>query len=137
MLKNVRKSRILLSIVAIALMFILLGNMYSLAAEDNTVTITATNDNNTANTNNTTNTGNTVNLTANTNNTTSNTSSIVSNNTTNNTTNNTSTYNNTNTTSNSTKSPHTGSSSKTILLVVIFALSAVYAYKKVSDYNVS
>lgn len=106
MLKNVRKSKFLVSLIAIILMIVLFGNIYSLATSDNgsnTVTITATTDN-TAGANNTTN--------------------------------NTSTYNNTNSTSNSSSLPYTGTNSKTILLVVVFAISAVYAYKKVSDYNV-
>lgn len=138
MFKNVEKSKILLSFVAIALIFVLLGSVYSFATENNsgnTVTITATTDNatsnNTSNTNATNNTGNT--------NKTTNITSVVQNNTSNNTannTNNTSVYNNANSTTNSTNLPYTGTSSKTIAFVVIFAISAVYAYKKVSDYNV-
>lgn len=134
MLKNVRKSKILLSLIAIILMIVLFGNVYSLATSDNgsnTVTITATTDN-TSGTNNTTNTNNTnTNTNSNTN---TNVAPISA--TANNTTNNTSTYNNTNSTSNSSSLPYTGTNSKTILLVVVFAISAVYAYKKVSDYNV-
>ncbi len=131
MLKNVRKSQILLSIVVIALLFVLLGNVHSLATEagsSNTVTITAT----TQNTSTTDNTSNTANVSG-----TSNISSIVSasGNSANQTANNTSTYNNT-TTSNSSGLPYTGTNSKTILLVVVFGISAIYAYKKVSDYNV-
>lgn len=151
MLKNVRKSKILLSVFAIILMIVLFGNVYSLATEGNTqntsnnpVTIKATTDNtgatntNTnsanvgANTNNSVNTNNVVNapnITASVNNSTNN-------NTANNASNNTSTYNNTNNTSKSSSLPYTGSDSKTVLLIVVFAISAVYAYKKVSDYNV-
>ena len=127
MLKNVRKSRILLSIAVIALIFILLGNVNSLATEGNTVTITATTDNTSVPDNTNTNTNTSINAT-------SNITSIVS--SPDNTANNTSTYNNTNTTSNSSSLPHTGSDSKTLLFIVAFAISAVYAYKKVSDYNV-
>lgn len=121
MLKNVRKSKILVSLIAIILMIVLFGNIYSLATSDNT-----------AGANNTTNTNNTnTNTNSNTN---TNVAPISA--TANNTTNNTSTYNNTNSTSNSSSLPYTGTNSKTILLVVVFAISAVYAYKKVSDYNV-
>lgn len=144
MLKNVRKSKILLSLIAIILMVVLFGNVYALAADgntSNTVTITATTENTSAGTNDTnTNTNtNSVNISANTaSNITTVTSSTnnTANNTVNNTSNNTSTYNNTNSTSNSSSLPYTGTNSKTILLVVAFAISAVYAYKKVSDYNV-
>ncbi len=130
MLKNVRKSQILLSIVVIALVFVLLGNIHSLATEggaSNPVTITAT----TQNTSTTDNTSNTANVSG-----TSNISSIVSasGNSANQTANNTSTYNNTTTTSSGL--PYTGTNSKVILLVAAFGISAIYAYKKVSDYNV-
>lgn len=136
MLKKVEKSKILLSFVAIALIFVLLGNVYSLATENtnNTVTITATTDTTGGNSNENTN--------SNTNTNTANITSIVSSNTnttdntSNNTANNTSTYNNTNATTNSSSLPYTGTNSKTIVLVVLFAISAVYAYKKVSDYNI-
>lgn len=142
MFKNVEKSKILLSFVAIALIFVLLGSSYSLATEDNSgngiTTITATTENETSNNTRNTNTGNN---TSNTNtNKTTNITSVVGNNsvnnTANNTSNNTSVYNKTNTTTNSSNLPYTGTSSKTIALVVLFGISAVYAYKKVSDYNV-
>ena len=140
MFKNVEKSKILLSMVVTILMVVLLGNIYSFATDNNTnnpVTITAATDNNT-NTNNTnTNTNSNTNTNTNTNvaNPANNvTTPIVS--TSNNTANNVSVYNNTNAVSNSSNLPYTGNSSKTIVLVVVFAISAVYAYKKVSDYNV-
>ena len=83
------------------------------------------NSSNTSNTTNTSNTSNTTNTTntSNTNNTT---------NKTNNTTN-SSVYNNTNNTS----LPKTGieDSLPTMVLVVIFAVSAVYAYKKINEYK--
>ena len=126
MLRNVRKSRILLSIAIIALIFVLLGNSYSLATEGgNTVTITATTENTGSSDNTNTNTDTNTNTNVNA---VSNVTSIVSSN--NNTANNTS-----NTTTNTSSLPHTGTDSKTVLLVVVFALSAVYAYKKVNDYN--
>lgn len=145
MLKNVRKSRILLSLMVGILTMVLFGNVYSLATDtsntSNTapLTITAsTADNtnaaatntNTANVNNSINTSNVAAPTTNTNNTNKNTNTNTNN------TNNASTYNNANTVKNTTKLPRTGSNnSKAILLIVVFAISAVYAYKKVSDYN--
>lgn len=145
MLKNVEKSKILLSFIAVVLMIVLFGNIYSLATEENatnTVTITATTDTTGAtNTNNTSNTNtntNSANLTANNVVNTPNVSASANNTTNNkvnNTANNTSTYNNTNSVSNSSNLPYTGTNSKAMLLIVVFAISAVYAYKKVSDYN--
>ncbi len=147
MLKNVRKSRVLLILVVGMLTMVLFGNIHTLATDtpsnnSTPLTITATTaDNTEASANNVT--GNTnTNTNTNTNRAsvnTSNNSGVVSasgNNTnaTNNTNNNTSTYNNTNTTKNK-NLPYAGSSYKTILLVAVFAISAVYAYKKVSDYN--
>lgn len=70
---------------------------------------------NTANTANTTNTANTAN----------NNTSIIGN-----TTNNTSSYNNT------TTLPQTGAGDYMMILIIgVFAVSAVYAYKKVRDYK--
>ena len=139
MLKNVKKGKILLSLIASILMVVLCGNLYSFATEENTsntpVTITpTTSGNNTqSGTNNTANnTENRASIIATGNNTTNNTN--IAN--TNNTANNASVYNNTSNTSNSTGLPYTGTNSKAMLLIVVFALSAVYAYKKVSDYNV-
>lgn len=143
MLKNVRKSKILLSLFAICLVMVLFGNLYSLATEDNTagnnpVTITPTTNENVGqganNTNTGNNTANKASIVATSGNNTANNSSI-SNNTNNTANNNTSVYN-TNNTSNSSHLPYTGTNSKAMLLIVVFALSAVYAYKKVSDYNV-
>ena len=146
MLKNVGKSKILVSLIAIILMVVLFGNVYSLATEENTsnpVTITATTDT-TGATNTNTNTSTNTNTNTNSQNITTNTANVANvsasannttNNTTNNTANNTSTYNNTNSVSNSSNLPYTGTNSKGIVLMIVFALSAVYAYKKVSDYN--
>jgi len=142
MLKNVRKSKILLSLIAIILMVVLFGSVCSFATEPSSsspITITATTQNTTSNntTNNAVanNTTNTANNTANVS-TISATTNNTANNAVNNTANNVSTYNNTNSTTNTSSLPYTGTNSTAILLVVAFALSAVYAYKKVSDYNV-
>ena len=149
MLKNVRKSKILLSFIAIILMFVLCGNLYSFATEENTtgntVTITpitsgnvgnSTGNNSTNNTNTADNNTTTNSIIAPSNNTANNTNVASNANNTNNTANNTTVYNNTNSTSNSSGLPYTGTNSKAMLLIIVFAISAVYAYKKVSDYNV-
>lgn len=136
MLKNVRKGKILLSLIASILMIVLFGNIVSLATEDNTagnnpVTITPTTSGN--NTSNTNNTANQSSIIAPSNNQVNN---VTNNTNTNNTMNNNTSVYNTNKTSNSSSLPYTGTNSKGMLLIVLFAVSAVYAYKKVSDYNV-
>ena len=78
---------------------------------------------------NTSNTSNSSNNTSNRSNTSNNTSNRV-NNTAKNVANNTNTYSNTNL-------PKTGieSSIPVAMLIVIFAISSVYAYKKINDYK--
>ena len=122
-----KREKMLISLVLVTLV-VLFGSISSFATDitsgnntAGTITITASNGNNT--TNNATNNTNT--------NTISGTVNAVSNNTTGN---NTSKYNNT--TTNSTKLPYAGSNSSVVFIVLAFAASAVYAYKKVSDYNV-
>lgn len=150
MLKNVRKSKILSVLVVVALVVILFGNVYALATEDtnNTstpLTITPTISNNTeVSANNVTNTNtdatNRNTMAVNTTNNTAIVSAATNNanvNNTNTNTNNTSTYRNVNSTTNTSNLPYTGTSNtKAILLVVALIISAVYAYKKVSDYNI-
>ena len=83
-----------------------------------------------------------------TNNTTNNTTNSAANNTINNTTNNTSTntlntsaltntINTTTTTNNTTTLPKTGieNSTPVIVLITIFSISAIYAYKKIREYK--
>ena len=155
MIKMVEKKKILLSMISIVLMIVLFGNVYVLATDDdssgNTVTITATTNSNTTvgtDTEDDTEEETSNNISNNTsNNTSRNTSNNISNNISNNTSNNTSnnivnntsnsssSYNSANSVTNSSKLPHTGTSSKVVLLVVVSAMSAIYAYKKVSDYN--
>ena len=85
-------------------------------------------DNTSSNTENTSNTGNTNSGNTNTRNTNSNASNVQNLNALRNTANRTSTTN---------SLPNTGiaDSLPTVLLVVIFAISAVYAYKKIKDYR--
>lgn len=141
-----KKSKILVSLVAILMITLVIGNMYSLATENDTIKITANTDSNkneSANvaSNNTANEAKTTNnagdpvgaQNSSKNNTTNNT---TTNNAVNNT--NSSRYNSTNNTATTAGSslPKAGTSSTTILLVLAFVASAIYAYKKVSDYNV-
>lgn len=127
-----KKEKIFISLVVILMISLVVGNIYSLATENNPVKITAnTNTANAANTANKTNTTNedknesvsgTVNGTNN-----------VKNNTVNNTSKNTAAKN---TTTNSTSLPKAGTDSTVVFLVLGFVASTIYAYKKVSDYNI-
>lgn len=124
-----KKGKLLVSLVMLMLIVWTVGSVSSLATDiagSNTTntpviqTITAAPANNT--TNNTTN--NAVN---NTNTNIQSISGTVKNNTVN-----SSSYN----TTNSTRLPYAGSNSSVIFIVLAFAASAVYAYKKVTEYNV-
>ena len=126
-----KKGKLLVSLVMLMLVVWTVGSVSSLATDiagSNTTntpvitTITAAPANNT--TNNTTN--NTANNVVNNTNIQS-ISGTVKNNTVN-----SSSYN----TTNSTKLPYAGSNSSVIFIVLAFALSAAYAYKKVTEYNV-
>lgn len=117
----------LFSILLIGVMVIMF-NTNVLAAENNAVDLTGTltNTSNDTNTNNT-NTNTNTNINTNTNNTNTNNTNT---NKTNTNTNNSSIYNNT-------SLPSTGieDSIPVAMLVVVFCISAVYAYKKIRDYR--
>lgn len=138
---KLKKEKILVSLIAIVMIALVVGNVYSLATDGNNTGIQLTS-NTTSNSTNTnkantdadvgaevgaTNTNSSKNNTANTN--------KASNNTANNTNTNTK---NTNSNTNSAKSslPYAGSNSSIIFIVIALGVSAAYAYKKVSDYNV-
>lgn len=133
---KLKKEKILVSLVIIALLALVVGNVYSLAT---TPTITAgtgavnenKNEENT-NTNTNSNTNNGGSISAKVGATNNNTNSNKTNTNTNNTAN-TSKYNNTN---NAGKLPYAGTNSSLIFVVIALGVSAIYAYKKVSDYNV-
>lgn len=111
-----KKEKIIISLVAILMITFATQNIISLATEGNgnKVTITAQTGNNTVNqAKNETNTANNV---------VNNTTNKVDNKTTN--------------TESKTKLPKAGTDSTVIFLVLGFVASAIYAYKKVSDYNV-
>lgn len=127
--------KILVSLVVITLLAITFGSVKSLATQPivaNVTTSTTATDNNTTGavtittSNNTVNTANTVaNNTVATNNTTNNAVNKITN---------TSSYNTTNTTKKSL--PYAGTDSTIVFIVLALAVSAVYAYKKVLDYNI-
>lgn len=139
---KLKKEKILVSLVVITLITLVFGSIYSLAttplitgestSDGNTTGAVNNEANNTANNTNTSGgaiVGSTVNNTANdaannTNNTVNNTAGNTSNNTTN------------KTSTNSSSLPYAGTNSSVVFIVVALVASALYAYKKVSDYNV-
>lgn len=127
-MKNSKVMKILLTIVVI--LTFLMGATKVLAADTYQDITDALN--NTSNTNNTANTSNVSNTnnTSNTTNTTNTTNNTLNTNAINSTTDTSNTYNNT-------VLPKTGigDSIPAILLIVVFAISAGYAYKKVQDYK--
>lgn len=142
---KLKKEKILVSLIAIVMVALVVGNVYSLATEGNTagsgVSLTMTGEN-TANTANKASNNATANTDADvgaevgaTNSSKNNTANKTTNNTTNNTAKNTnSAKNNTNTATSGL--PYAGSNTSIIFIVIALVASAVYAYKKVSDYNV-
>ena len=110
---------ILLSVVLIGTTGVFAADELDFDLDDNT----SSNTSNTSNSSNTANNTNTNKSNTNTNNTNTNNANANKN---------SSTYNNTNT-----NLPKTGieDSIPTAVLIVIFAISAVYAYKKISDYK--
>lgn len=140
----------LLSVISIVLLILVIGSVSSLAtelnttgdgneAESNTVQIgSSSNTNKAKNSTNTNKTSKNTNVTADneveTNVVGSTNSNKANTNTNTNKTSNTSQYNST---TNSSKLPYAGTGTTSIALVAIaFVGSAVYAYKKVSDYNI-
>ena len=137
MLKMLRE-KVLVSLVVVLLVAVTIGNVVSLATEPtvtinpttgNNVGVTITTDNNkntNANTNSNTNT-NSLSATvgaANTNKANTNTNKAANTNKANTNTNKAS------------KLPYAGADSSLVVVVIALAASAVYAYKKVTDYNI-
>lgn len=134
-----KKEKILVSLVVITLITLVFGSIYSLASTPliaNTNT-SATDENTTGAVNNQASNTNT-----NTNTGSSNSTAIVGSTVNTNTNSNTNTNRNAlanNTvknTTNSSKLPYAGTNSSVIFVVIALAVSALYAYKKISDYNV-
>ena len=138
---KLKKEKILVSFLVITLITLVFGSIYSLATTP-LIQGNSSSDGNTAwAVNNTVEnaTNNTSNNTANNTNNSVGSSivgSAVSNNTANNTTNNTANNTSNNTSTNSSKLPYAGTNSSIVFVVIALAVSALYAYKKVSDYNV-
>lgn len=115
-MKKIVNSKMIL-IVMMALVFISLVSTFVYASDTNGLNL-ITDPNATTTTNN---------ITTNTN-----TSTNTTNNITTNTSTNTSSYNNT-----TTKLPQTGIEDYSLgLIIVVCAVSAIYAYKKIRDYNI-
>ena len=135
-----KKEKIIISLVAILMITFATQNIISLATEGNgnKVTITAQTGNNTVNQakNETVNdaVGAVNKVTNNANKVTNKNETNTANNVVNNTTN--KLDNKTTNTESKTKLPKAGTDSTVIFLVLGFVASAIYAYKKVSDYNV-
>jgi ABC-type transport system involved in multi-copper enzyme maturation permease subunit len=125
--------KILVSLVVITLLVVTFGSINSLATS-----ITA--DVNSGNSVGTiTISGNTAASGTQTNTAENNVVNNTANNTTNNVVNritNSSSYNTTNTNSVKSSLPYAGTNSSVIFVVIALAISAIYAYRKVSDYNV-
>lgn len=139
---KLKREKILVSLVAILMIALVVGNIYSLATDDGNSTalqLTSTNtnksSNNTSSDNETANVGAEVGATNSTkNNTAKNTNTNTNTNT--NSAKNTNTNSTKNTNSSSSSLPYAGSNTSIIFIVIALAASAIYAYKKVSDYNV-
>lgn len=148
---NLSKEKVLISLVIITLIALVIGNVVTFATEDV--------GNNEAANNNTNSAGTVITATRLTNNTTgavNNTENTAANNTANNTNTNSNTNSNRNTNTNSTNSlsnntsnssrnsssyvnsslPYAGTSSSIVFIVIALAVSAIYAYKKVKEYDV-
>lgn len=127
-MKNSKLVKIsLVVIMSIAMLVFMIGNVFAENYQDLTTAVNGTNSSTTGN--NTTGNNTTTNNTARNNTATSALNSANATNRTN-TANNTSTYNNT-------TLPHTGigDSIPVAVLVVVFGISAVYAYKKIKEYK--
>lgn len=127
-MKNSKLVKIsLVVIMSIAMLVFMIGNVFAENYQDLTTAVNGTNSATTGN--NTTGNNTTGNNTARNNTATSALNSANATNRTN-TANNTSTYNNT-------TLPHTGigDSIPVAVLVVVFGISAVYAYKKIKEYK--
>ncbi len=120
------KEKLLLSLVVVLMIALAIGNVTSLAtAPQITATTGKTNNTNSAlSTNNAANVGATESVSA------------AGNNTSNKTNNTNSKSNKTNTNRVSSSLPYAGTNGTVVFVVIALAASAIYAYKKVSDYNI-
>lgn len=133
---KLKKEKIFVSLIVVVMIALVVGNVYSLATEGNNTGIQLTQNTSSTNTNKANTTANTeadvgaevgaTNTNSSKNNTNTN---KVSNNAVNNT-------KNTNSNTASSGLPYAGSNTSIIFIVIALVVSAIYAYKKVSDYNV-
>lgn len=132
-----KKGKILISLVTILVVTLAVGNIVSLATEDGKkVTITAKKDSNTVNDTKTEEKNETVGAVNGTvNKKVANNSDKETDNSTNETKNKVSNNSNKYNTVSSSKLPKAGEDTTVIFVVLGFIASAVYAYKKISDYN--
>ncbi|MBR3613660.1 MAG: hypothetical protein IKL55_00580 [Clostridia bacterium] len=124
------KEKMLVSLVVVMLVVMVFGSVNSLAT---VIKPSSTSNSNTTNTSveNTVGAATSNKNTNNTNKANAISSSVNSSNKTN-----TSKYNNTNTNKSASKLPYAGTNSSMVFVVIALVASAVYAYKKVSDYNI-
>lgn len=127
-----KKTRLITSLIIIACVIFMLGTV-SVYADNTTpttiTTITTNSGNNT--TNKTTNISNAA-----TNNAVNKVNSITSIGASNNTANRVSSYGNNTSTTSQENLPYTGTNYSVVFVIAALGISAVYAYKKVTDYNV-
>ena len=121
------KEKMLVSLVVVMLVIMVFGSVNSLAT---VIKPSSTSNSNTTNTS-VENTVGAATSNKNTNKANAISSSVNSSNKTN-----TSKYNNTNTNKSASKLPYAGTNSSMVFVVIALVASAVYAYKKVSDYNI-
>ena len=124
------KEKMLVSLVVIMLAVMVFGSVNSLATVIKPTTNTNTTNTSVDNTVGATSSNTTNNTNTNKVNAISSSVNAISNKT------NTTKYNNTNTNKSATKLPYAGSNTSMIFVVVALVISAIYAYKKVSDYNI-
>ena len=127
------KEKMLVTLVVVLLLVMVFGNVKSLATVLRPTNTASSNTNKVVE--NTVGATNTAGNTTNTNKANAVSSSVGAVNNTSNTSN-TSKYSNTNTNKSTSKLPYAGSNSSMVFVVVALVASAIYAYKKVSDYNI-
>lgn len=140
---KLKKEKILASLIAVVMVALVIGNVYSLATEGNTssggtISLTSTGNTNSNKSTNTNVSGNTdadLGAEVGATNRSGNTNRNTNTNTNTNSNTNSSRYGN-NSNSASSRLPYAGSNTSIIFIVIALGASAIYAYKKVSDYNV-
>ena len=130
-----REKKLIISLIVVLCLMVVFTVSSFATSEPQTITAISV-----GSSNNTTNESGAVPITISGNNNTASGTTAIStgNNTVNNTANNTSatsSYNNTTNTTKSSGLPYTGSSYGIVFVIIALVISSVYAYKKVTDYN--